>query len=101
MVLVVVGLMLAAIQPCWAGGRYHGGHHHGRGGGISPGAAIGIGLGGLVLGTVAGVLSQPPCYTPQPRWVEVWETQWRQEWDPWRRCWVSVPYRVRNVVPVY
>ena len=74
LILVAAGLILATTQPSLAGGNWHhhGGHRHG---GISPGAAIGMGLGALALGAIISVAVSPPpqyyYYPPQPRgWVQ-------------------------------
>ena len=58
-------------------------HHHG---GISPGAAIGLGLGAAILG---GALAAQPYYAPAPSYC----TSYQWVWDGYQYQWqpVSAP----------
>ena len=74
---LVIALAFVVLAPlsAFAGGRhggYRGGYHggHRSHGGISTGAAVGLGLGSLALGVLIGQAIQPsPVYAPQPVYV--------------------------------
>ncbi|OGI25570.1 MAG: hypothetical protein A3J76_05825 [Candidatus Moranbacteria bacterium RBG_13_45_13] len=91
-ILVVMVLLLTTIQPCWAGGRwYHGGHYRHGGGGIGPGAAIGLGLGAFALGTIAGAIAaQPQAPYGPPLMGYEWRVQTRLVPGPYG--WINQPY---------